>query len=167
MTASEIRFEKPVTPALILAPPEFGTVSTDATKCRPDSFSSRPVICEQASRPACRETSHQPTTKRCSVVNFEQPVRPPFATMSGAEGSYGNRSCRGGRERGGSNEAPPAGRWEGTMPTPSQSGEASRLYCQAAEDEATPEIGRGLASHALALTNLPRSPDRVNDWTSS
>jgi hypothetical protein len=95
MRASEIRFEKPVTPALILAPPEFGTVSTDATKCRPNSFSSRPVICEQAGRPACREMSDQPTTKRCSVVNFEQPVRPPFATMSGAEGSYGNWSCRG------------------------------------------------------------------------
>src|SRR5229473_481726 len=47
-----------------------------------------------------------------------------------------------------------AGPWEGTMPTPAQLREASQLYCQAAETEATPEIGRRLASHALALTQL-------------
>jgi hypothetical protein len=46
------------------------------------------------------------------------------------------------------------------MPTPAQLREASQLYCQAAETEATPEIGRRLASHALALTQLAEVIER-------
>jgi hypothetical protein len=46
------------------------------------------------------------------------------------------------------------------MPTPSQLREASRLYRQAAEDEAAPEIGRRLASHALALIQLAEVIER-------
>jgi hypothetical protein len=46
------------------------------------------------------------------------------------------------------------------MPTPSQLRDASRLYCQAAEKETTPEIGQRLASHALALTQLAEVIER-------
>jgi hypothetical protein len=46
------------------------------------------------------------------------------------------------------------------MPTPAQLREASQLYWQAAENEATPEIGRRLASHALALTQLAEVIER-------
>jgi hypothetical protein len=46
------------------------------------------------------------------------------------------------------------------MPTPAQLREASRLYRDAAENEATPEIGRLLASHALALTQLAEVVER-------
>jgi hypothetical protein len=46
------------------------------------------------------------------------------------------------------------------MPTPPQLRDASRLYCQAAEKETTPEIGRRLASHALALIQLAEVIER-------
>jgi hypothetical protein len=46
------------------------------------------------------------------------------------------------------------------MPTPGQLREAARRYCDAAEDEATPEIKRRLASHARALAELAEAIDR-------
>jgi hypothetical protein len=46
------------------------------------------------------------------------------------------------------------------MPTPAQLLEASRTYFRAAEKEATPEIKRRLASHALALAQLAEETER-------
>jgi hypothetical protein len=46
------------------------------------------------------------------------------------------------------------------MPTPAQLREASRLYCQTAENEATPEIRRRLVCHALALSQLAEVIER-------
>jgi hypothetical protein len=46
------------------------------------------------------------------------------------------------------------------MVTSAQVREASRLYHEAAGNEATPEIGRLLASHALALTQLAEVIER-------
>jgi hypothetical protein len=46
------------------------------------------------------------------------------------------------------------------MPTPAQLRDGSRLCVQAAEKEATPEIKRRLASHALALAQLAENIER-------
>jgi hypothetical protein len=46
------------------------------------------------------------------------------------------------------------------MPTPAQWREGARRYCNAAEAEATPEISRRLASHAVALAELAEKIER-------
>ena len=64
------------------------------------------------------------------------------------------------RERRRGDVAPSARAMEGTMPTLARLREASRLYRRAAEDEATLEVKRLLASHAFALAQLAEAIER-------